>query len=394
LQKNLPAVYLVLIENFIQNSLKYNNYQTEALMNIRNSLLLTLALLPSVELYGMITPFQPNNSQAALSTTFANNTPTLKRPSENPIDFTGVEKKARIEELQPLESPLSTKIKKTMYNFDPVALGDLLISNEAAQLSKDQKEELHVFAKTHKTNVKEMRAMGHKIASQSDSQEIKTKFSYDSEYNNTQKISRYLYAFKTLPKLTFPQAFFTNAPYVKDLQPKTTPNQALIALIKNEQDTVSICCFSFDLMTIAEALVSKKKDGILVEVITDQEQGQKPNALKVINLLRDNNINVLSPQGDNFEHCHHKFSLFKRNLLDKPLLCHGSFNYTDSALKRNWEDMTISDDSEIVEAFDARFKEVKDRSTAFKFVAPIIQQQNKPHYYQNNHNYQNNQQRR
>jgi hypothetical protein len=391
-------------------------------MNIRNVFILTIIPLSSVQLYGMnnntINPYgwnktKPNDSLSLLlPNTGPNNINILKRTSETNIISPSPDKKTRTESPQgsesllfvpngitqgdplannPLEneqimqidpitvkpqntalqpSPFALTIKKSIYNIDPIGLGNLLISNEVTQLSKEEKEDLYKFAREKKHLFKAI----NDFISETDRQELKTKYSSDDEYKNLQKMTRNLYALKTLPKLIFPQAFFTNTPYVKELLPKTTPDQALIALIKNEQEKISVCCFSFDLISIANALVNKKKDGILVEVITDKEQGQKPNALKVINLLRDNDIEVLSPQNKDYEKNHHKFSVFKRNLLNKPLLCNGSFNYSFNATKNCWEDMIISDDSEMIEAFDARFKEVKDRSTEFKFPQPIQQQ--------------------
>ncbi len=370
-------------------------------MNIRNVFIITLISLSSIQLCGMYPKLAVNtgfNKTPSTENCFQNQ----KRSAEDTLISPSFEKKQRTESPQRSElclffsketkqgdplaniasedkqdtalqlSPHTLTIKKSIYDINPSALGNLLITNEATQLSKEGKEEFHAEAKEHKKRIKDMCIIGYEITSKSDNEEIKAKFSYDSEYNNAQKISRHLYAFKTLPKLTFPQAFFTNAPRYRDAHQNQTPDQALIALIKNEQEKISVCCFSFDLMPIANALVrKKKKDGIFVEVITDSRQGPKKNNLNVINLLRDNDINVLSPQNDNFEMNHHKFTLFKRNLLNKKLLCHGSFNYTDSALQRNWEDMTISDDADMIAQFEQQFENVKNCSSQPKFLENI-----------------------
>lgn len=363
------------------------NRQTKETMNIRNVFIITLISLSSIQLCGMYPKLADNRGFNKIPSA-ENCFPNQKRSAEDILISPSFEKKQRTESPQksalclffpketkqgdPLAnivsedkqgtafqlSPFALNIKKSIYNIDHVALGNLLITNEATQLSKEEKENFHAQAKEYKQRIKDMCIIGYEITSKSDNEEIKARFSYDSEYNNAQKISRNLYAFKTLPKLTFPQAFFTNAQRYRASTPNQTPDQALLALIKNEQEKISICCFYFDLENIANKLVHKKNNGVTVEVLTTQTQKN----LAALTLLAKNGISVLAPQNDPYEMNHHKFALFKRNLFDKKLLCNGSFNYTDSAIQRNWEDMTISDDADMITQFEQQFENVKNCS--------------------------------
>lgn len=319
-------------------------------MNIRNTLLFSLIFLSSLQSYGMNESSEQNSAK------------NLKRPSEDNLFPSHPDKKVRTESPQRSEplpalqiSPFFFNIKKSIYDIDPVVLGNLLVSNETVQLIKEEKEDLYKIAKEQKLLIKKINDAGNKLASQTDSQTIKTKFLCDSEYKDIQKITRNLYAFKTLPKLTFPQSFFTNAQRYRIPTKNQTPDQALLALIKNEQEEISICCYIFDLIKIAEKLIHKKNKGVIVKIITDQKYGKN----NTINFLMNNDIPVLAPQNDRFEMNHHKFTLFKRNLFDKELLSHGSFNYTDSAVQRNWEDMTISEDPYIIAQFKQQFAEIE-----------------------------------
>ncbi len=387
-------------------------------MNIRNVLITTLISLSPLQLCGMnnntINSYNQDRTKSngslppLLPNPGSNNINILKRTSETNITSPSPDKKTRMESPQESESlilfpkatqgdplsnnalenermmqidPITVKpqnialqlsphtlsIKKLIYNIDPIALDNLLVNNGTIQLSKEEKEDLYKSAKEQKKLIKTIHDIGNTIASQTDSQEIKTKFLCDSEYKNIQKITHNLYALKTLPKLTFPQAFFTNAQRYRDAHQNQTPDQALLTLIKNEQEKISICCYHFDLENIAAKLICKKNKGIIVEVLTDQRQKN----LKAINLLVNNGISVSAPQNDSYEMNHHKFTLFKRNLFNKTLLCHGSFNYTDSAIQRNWEDMTISDDFDMIAQFEQQFEDVKNCSSQPKFLENV-----------------------
>jgi|GEM_PF-2645632 len=368
-------------------------------MNIRNIALISLISLSPVTLQGMNTSSKTNHNLTLYAA--PNGLSGVKRPAERSLNNPSIEKRhcnggwltpntrpnntersLPKQEIQvnpiilqqqnsqddpiviysPEETSqadlLAAKIKQTIYNFDSILLGKLLITDEISELSKEQKEELHKQAKQQKETIIQIRTLGNGIISQSDNEEIREKFSYNSEYDNIQKITHNLYALKTLPKLTFPQAFFTNAQRYRIPNAKPTPDKALLALIKNEQEKISVCCYNFDLECIAKKLVHKKNKGIIVEVIIDQDQKN----LGVLKLLINGGISVLAPQNDPYEHNHHKFSLFQCNLFNKKLLCHGSFNYTSSAIERNWEDMSISEDSDLIDQHEQQFKQLKECS--------------------------------
>jgi hypothetical protein len=346
-------------------------------MTNKSILLFILISLSTLQFYGM----EPQNSNAPQSSQLSiiNNKPSsLKRVSETDLPPTTLEKKIKTdnataisssEKQQDLRPTTFDQIKKTINNFDPIKLDTILTTDEITQLSKEQKEELYAHAKQQRQHIKNLNIIGYEIINKTDNEKIKEKFSFDSEYGDAQQISRRLYALKTLPKLTFPQAFFTNAQQYRTTTHNPTPDQALLALIKNEQEKISICCFRFDLFDIAKKLIKKHKKGVEITLVTDQGQGQ--SNLQAINLLVNNGIPVLAPQNDKWETNHHKFSIFKRNLLNKTVLCHGSFNYTNNAIQRNWEDMTISDDLHMIAQFEQQFQDVKQYSSKPIFLENI-----------------------
>ena len=173
----------------------------------------------------------------------------------------------------------------------------------------------------------------------------------------------YLDAFRYIPQFTFPQAFFTPIPYnnrTNDDRPELY--KILEALIKNEKEKIYVCCYHFTIKSLAETLVAQKNKGISVEFITNQPEKNKPNDQFLLTNIRENGISVLSPQNDKFEQMHHKFFIFKNNLLDKRLLVIGSYNPTANGNNRSWDDIMILDDPIIIDQYLARFEELKKRS--------------------------------
>ena len=319
-------------------------------MNIGNSIIVVFSLLLPIQAYSMMGSSIPKQPLV-----ITNN--SLKRTASKDIISPSPEKKTRTEDTI---DPFLSEIKQNIHNFDSTSLNNLLITNSVKNLTKEDRQNLYSYAKQSKTNIKAINALSSKIKEQTDNQEIKTKFSYDTEYQELQKITRNLKTLTILPKLTFPQAFFTQAPYTKD--PRITLDQILARFIKNEQQQISACCYHITLDTISKALINKKNKGITIEVATNQNQGDQLNASKEISTLINNNIPVFWPHNDNYEQMHHKFFIFERNILNKKLLWLGSYNPTPNGNTRSWDDVTILDDADIIKLYQQRFKEVKSRS--------------------------------
>ena len=123
----------------------------------------------------------------------------------------------------------------------------------------------------------------------------------------------YLYAFTLLPNFTFPQIFFTPTPYKRLTDTRPLLKDIILALIKNEQESIYICSFHLSLGSVGEALVEQKNKGLLIEVITNQLEKNSPTIWIVPAELQAQGISVLSPQNEAFEQMHHKFFIFKKN---------------------------------------------------------------------------------
>jgi hypothetical protein len=306
----------------------------------------------------------------------------LKRKAEESLDLAISTKGMRIE--SPESKLLFAAIQKGIYNFDANNISQLICTEHAAQLTNEQKNALHQEAKIQKNGIKIIVDAGGGIASKTDDEAIKNKFSYDGYYENIQKISRNLSALKTLPSLIFPQAIFTPAPlcayntHIQKSDQRIKPDQCLIALIKNEQTAIRLCCYHITLENIAKALIKKAKENITVEIITHREQGRKEADNNAINTLVSNGIAVLSPQKA-YEQMHHKFCIFTNNIGTKSILWTGSYNLTSYSNSHSWDDANILDNPNMVKQYNDRFAEIKANSSPYSVpTAKSSQNNNSP----------------
>ncbi|WP_415881457.1 phospholipase D-like domain-containing protein [Neptuniibacter sp. SY11_33] len=127
--------------------------------------------------------------------------------------------------------------------------------------------------------------------------------------------------------------------------------------IKRSQKSIDICVFTITDQPLRDAILAAHKRGIKVRILTDQD---KANDLgSDIDYLMHKGVDVLldtSPW-----HMHHKFALF-----DGVRLLNGSFNWTRSASDRNQENLTLTDNQEIVSAFAAEFEALWTRHSSVR----------------------------
>lgn len=236
------------------------------------------------------------------------------------------------------------KLEYEIYaDSDPSEMGRLLSLPEAQLLSYKNKKALYEQAES----LEKM---------------MKTPVADPSHIQITAKKKNLLYAFMLLPNFTFPQIFFTPIPYQRLTDKRSLLKDILIALIKNEQEGIYICSFHLTLGSVGQALIEQKNKGVLVQVITNQIDRNHPNLWIIPAELQHQGISVLSPQNEKFEQMHHKFFIFKKNLLGKSLLVTGSYNPTSHSDTHSWDDIIIIDDPNIINTYLERFEEIKRRS--------------------------------
>ena len=127
---------------------------------------------------------------------------------------------------------------------------------------------------------------------------------------------------------------------------KETSLWKLISTILKSQFTIDVCVFVITSQNLADILIKKHKEGVIVRIVTDCEK-MDLNCSQ-IEQMRSHGIQVRHDKTSYF--MHHKFAL-----LDGETLVNGSFNWTRQAITGNQENVIISSDKELVGPYIHQF---------------------------------------
>jgi phosphatidylserine/phosphatidylglycerophosphate/cardiolipin synthase-like enzyme len=279
-----------------------------------------------------------------------------------PLDLAAMEhdgaselKRVRVATVTDLLKEVGTHLVR----FEPDELEQLLACDVAAGIPTGERAQLHERATQILASITSFEAESQKFRLPQISEEQRNKFSFGAECLKAKRMCCVLDAFKYLNQFKFPQVHFSPRPYNPDGRPSL--DKILEVLIANERSGISACCFHLTLFNVAERLVDKNLEGIHVCLITNQKQGEAVPTQAILRLV-DNDIAVLAPSSNSYENNHHKFFIFDSNLVKRTLVWCGSYNPTGHANENSWEDVTIMDDAEVVQAFRRRFEEIRGAS--------------------------------
>lgn len=120
----------------------------------------------------------------------------------------------------------------------------------------------------------------------------------------------------------------------------------LLALCRQCRRHLDVCVYTIADDRLSDAILACHQRGVTVRLISDNDK--KFDDGSDVRALREAGIPVRVD--DQPHHMHHKFALF-----DRRVLANGSFNWTRSASRYNEENLVISDDARLVDAFARRF---------------------------------------
>ncbi len=169
------------------------------------------------------------------------------------------------------------------------------------------------------------------------------------------KIANKLIIFLILIGITFSFIlnYIENNPQVKyektDVQiffcPEEDCKQEIIKLVKESTKSINCMIYSFTDNEIGNELIEAKKRNIEIKIIIESEQITK---YSIYENLKNNKISIIKDKNNNL--MHNKFCVF-----DEKKVFTGSVNLTNNGLKFNNENLTIINNSEIAEKFNAYF---------------------------------------
>lgn len=126
---------------------------------------------------------------------------------------------------------------------------------------------------------------------------------------------------------------------------------AIRGQFKRARRSADICVFTITDDRIVESMIEAHRRGVTLRVISDDDKSLDLGS--DIERLADTGIAVRMDDTPN--HMHHKFAVF-----DNARVLTGSYNWTRSAADRNYENIVLSDDAELVLAFGKTFERLWD----------------------------------
>ena len=134
--------------------------------------------------------------------------------------------------------------------------------------------------------------------------------------------------------------------------PGTACRSAIIHQLRAARKNIDICVFTISDNIIRDELAAQYKMGKRIRIISDNDKSEDMGS--DIEFLRRLGIPVIL---DNTEvHMHHKFALF-----DREHLLSGSYNWTRSAAERNYENLVLSSEEELVHSFQGEFERLWEK---------------------------------
>lgn len=144
----------------------------------------------------------------------------------------------------------------------------------------------------------------------------------------------------------------------------------IINCIDKAKKSVQVCVFIYEWKPIADALISAKKRGVSVSVITDirsislkmKDRNQNYTA-SCCRYTSDNGIDVLLyDDSENGGIMHNKFVV-----IDDSILLNGSYNFQKEATLINRENLLLVTNMDILRYFSEEYKTIQTSSCTFKY---------------------------
>ncbi|MDQ7092153.1 phospholipase D family protein [Desulfosporosinus sp. PR] len=129
------------------------------------------------------------------------------------------------------------------------------------------------------------------------------------------------------------------------------PEQALESQINSAKSSLDIAIYSLTKKDIVESIVSAKKRGISVRIITDRTEAKTKAEASELLLLKKADIPIK-------EDTHSGLMHMKVSIIDKSVVTTGSYNYTQNASTDNDEVLVVIHDAKIASDWANEFEQM------------------------------------
>lgn len=149
-----------------------------------------------------------------------------------------------------------------------------------------------------------------------------------------------------------------NALFFPDRNPRDGNNiDIFLSYLASATTSLDICVFTITHDEIFKVIANEHREGTKIRIITDNEKAVEPGS----DIHKLQQIGIPVKMDLTSANMHHKFCI-----IDQKLLCNGSFNWTISAARRNYENIVITNNSKFVKCFQTQFDKMWQCRKHFK----------------------------
>ncbi|MCB4790857.1 MAG: phospholipase D-like domain-containing protein [Elusimicrobia bacterium] len=134
-----------------------------------------------------------------------------------------------------------------------------------------------------------------------------------------------------------------------------SPNGGILKeVLKNVNESkhsIDLMIFHITYKRIANALIKAKEKGVSIRLIVDESQSLEENSMAVF--LKNSGIKIKSLAGQKGGLMHNKVAIF-----DNKTVMTGSYNWTYSAEKFNYENAVFIDDPQVIQSYKKEFNKL------------------------------------
>lgn len=142
-------------------------------------------------------------------------------------------------------------------------------------------------------------------------------------------------------------------------QEKQHPEKLLIDVISGAKSSLDISIYSLTSQDILTSIIDAKKRGVVVRIITDQQESKTKTQAEKLKQLQVVGIPVKYNTHKGLMH-------LKVTVSDKSIVTTGSFNYSDAAVTINDEVLLVIHDAKIAQDWSTEFEKMWNDKTNFQ----------------------------
>lgn len=138
--------------------------------------------------------------------------------------------------------------------------------------------------------------------------------------------------------------------------------EKLIEEIESAKSNLDVAIYSFTDKNVAEAIVSDKKRGVTVRMISDKECSGESSQKACLKIVKSAGIPIKINSHSGIMH-------LKVSIIDDSAVTTGSYNYTVSAQKKNDENLVVISDKTVTGEYEKEFERMWNDEKNFTLLS-------------------------